>query len=43
MISFHSQLDVILSVLECMNSDAGIRLVRKAVLTERVIVVGEFW
>lgn len=41
-VSFHSQLDVMLSVLENVNSSMGTRLVRKAVLTVRVMVIGEF-
>lgn len=42
MVNFHSQLDVMLSVLESVNSSMGTRLVRKAALTVRVMVVGEF-
>lgn len=40
---FHSQLDMMLSALECMNSDIGTRLVRKVVLAEHIMVAGEFW
>lgn len=43
MINFHSQCEVILSNPECMKSVVGIKLVRKAVLIVRVMVLGEFW
>lgn len=43
MMNFHSQCEIILSMPECMNSIVGTRLVRKAVLTVCVMVVGEFW
>lgn len=41
--NFHSQCEVMLSMPECMKSAIGTRLVRKAVLTIRVMWVGEFW
>lgn len=41
--NFHSQLEVMLSVPEYRKSDIGIRLIRKAVLMVRMMVVGEFW
>lgn len=40
--NFHSQLDMMLSALECLNSDIATRLVRKVALTEHVMVAGEF-
>ena len=43
MMNFHSQWVVMLSMPECTKSIIGTRLVRKAVLTVCVIVVGEFW
>lgn len=42
MVSFHSQWEVMLSVPEYMKRVIGTRLIRKAVLTVRVMVVGEF-
>lgn len=43
MMNFHSQWEIMLSIPECMKSVMGIRLIRKAVLTVRVMWVGEFW
>ena len=42
MMNFHSQQETILSVPEYVKRVAGTKLIRKAVLTERVMVVGEF-
>lgn len=41
--NFHSQVEVMLSMFECMNMVMGTKLVKKAVLTVRVMVLGEFW
>lgn len=41
--NFHSQVEITLSMPECINRVVGTRLVRKAVLTAWVMVVGEFW
>lgn len=41
MINFHSQWEIMLSEPEYMNRHIGMRLVRKAVLIVRVMVVGE--
>lgn len=41
--NFHSQWEIMLSVFECMKMIIGTKLDRKAVLTARVIVAGEFW
>lgn len=38
--NFHSQLEMMLSVPEYMNMVVGTKLARKAVFTERVMVVG---
>ena len=40
--NFHSQWEIRLSVPEYMKMIIGTRLARKAILTVRVIVVGEF-
>lgn len=42
MMNFHSQREVRLSVPEWMKIIIGIKLIRKEVLTVRVIVAGEF-
>lgn len=41
-VNFHSQQEVMLSMPEYMKRIMGIRLIMKAVLTVRVVVVGEF-
>lgn len=42
-VNFHSQCEVILSSPDCIKIVVGIRLVRKAALVVRVMVLGEFW
>lgn len=43
MVNFHSQWVMMLSMPEYMKSIIGTRLIRKAILTVRVMMVGEFW
>lgn len=42
MVNFHSQCEVTLSNPDCMKRAIGARLIRKAVLMLRVMVLGEF-
>lgn len=42
-VNFHSQWVMMLSMPEYMKSIIGTRLIRKAILTVRVMMVGEFW
>lgn len=41
--NFHSMQEVMLSVPRYINNVVGTRLIKKAVLTVRVMVAGEFW